>query len=858
MLVANVRSLLNKIDELTALSQNVDPSIMALSETWLKPDVPDSIVNVPGYDLFRQDRERRLGGGVAVFFRPELNVTPLCFDSHPDFFESLWFFLPLPQVLFVCLYIPPVPSVNRSPEIVNFLQQNIDRFLNQGIGNYLILCGDFNQLPLLTLCSNNDLSALVRQPTRGMNILDNILISEEISCLSSVTVESPIGSSDHNTVICTFKSDLQNCPVETKESRFLFDLRASHVQRFLDYLNEVNWNEFYVASYTVDEKARIFEETLQLCILETIPIKEIPLSNNDKPWITSLIKELITCRWKAFRSRDFAEYLRLKQKVKDEIKKAKLAWGRRARRTPKDLWNVVNKVGGLKRRKPLDCLIQKYASTARAANAINKALMSVFTQNQVSLPQPSCNAQCEKLYLSTEEVENELRRLKSGSAPGCDGIPTLLYKVSASILARPLAHLFNVSIQEAQFPSSWKHAHVVPVPKVRNPEETDLRPISLLPVPSKVFERLLARHVYSYFLSAFGPNQHGGRSGASTETALIVLHDRLTAMLECSDVCGAQLVTYDMTKAFDKLSHGVILNKLEYFHFPQFFINLMVSYLSDRTQSVKINNVISERVSVTSGVPQGSVLGPLLFNATCGDLQKVHSSTEMVKYVDDITICSPLFDSNYTLLVDENENILRWAQNNGLVINRKKCKTLVVKRKPCCKSVLLPEIETVSTFKILGVIWNDKLTWKSHVHHVSRIFAQRLYCLRVIKGFVSQRELFEVYTCVLRSVLEYCSPLFVGMPVGLSEDLEKLQRRAHKILCGMNCENQCLEALRSRRITRSFKLFNQSFDHASPLHRLTPSFSQRSGRIIVPFCKTNRRRASFFNFMSNLCNGFFQ
>ena len=182
----------------------------------------------------------------------------------------------------------------------------------------------------------------------------------------------------------------------------------------------------------------------------------------------------------------------------------------------------------------------------------------------------------------------------------------------------------------------------MPVPKISKPTIHDLRPISLLPVPSKILERLITTQLTDYFTVAAGANQHGGIRGSSTTTASIVIHEQVTKMLDDIDVTGVQIMAYDLKKAFDSLGHAVILKRLIDCHFPPYFVNLMSSYLFDRTQSVRVDTSISEVVHVTSGISQGSVFGPLLFNAVCGGLKPLNSKYSIIKYIDDITICVPL------------------------------------------------------------------------------------------------------------------------------------------------------------------------------------------------------------------------
>jgi hypothetical protein len=270
----------------------------------------------------------------------------------------------------------------------------------------------------------------------------------------------------------------------------------------------------------------------------------------------------------------------LKTKVKCEITKAKLEWGLRAKRSSKDLWRVVNISSGRKDNS-LNSVLGNFDSVESAANAMNSFFASVFTQADAN----SCTTQINTMnvsdigHLTVTTVYHQLLKLKIGKAPGPGDIPVLLYKKAAVFLSEPLTHLFNVCLTRGQFPTSWKLAHIIPIPKSPKPDINELRPISLLATLSKVFEKILANSVLENIKHYSGREQHGGLPGRSTVTASILVHDHVTRLLETENVDAVQVISYDITKAFDKLSHSIIIRRLTECHFPRNFITLVESYL---------------------------------------------------------------------------------------------------------------------------------------------------------------------------------------------------------------------------------------------------------------------------------------
>ena len=412
-------------------------------------------------------------------------------------------------------------------------------------------------------------------------------------------------------------------------------------------------------------------------------ITVVKLSGNEKPWLTPAIKHLINLRWAAFRDRDFVRYMSFKLKVQKEIAKAKLRWGLRAKRSAKDLWKVTKNVIG-QSKVSMSSILNKFPTQIDAANAINTVFSHVFNPSSLSTPNgSSCPVDLRHPTIHVHAVFQELKKLKPGKSCGPDRIPSLFYKEAAVFLAEPLTHLFNMCLSQGLFPSFWKRAHVVPIPKKRNPTERDLRPISLLSTPSKIFEKILSIYLRNQFRDAADREQHGGIVGRSTSTALITVHDCLTRLMDRDDISGAQLIAYDISKAFDKLSGKVVISQLQQSNFPPFFVHLMSSYLSNRSQCVKLNGAFSESLPVTSGVPQGSVLGPLLFLTVMGTLEKRYPETGLVKFMDDVTLVVPIMKacSNHNVN-EEDDNFRSWADRVGLTINETKSKCIVYQRSP--------------------------------------------------------------------------------------------------------------------------------------------------------------------------------
>jgi len=202
--------------------------------------------------------------------------------------------------------------------------------------------------------------------------------------------------------------------------------------------------------------------------------------------------------------------------------------------------------------------------------------------------------------VTEEQVLSEILIYPNNKAPGYDEVPNCLYKAVANSIAQPLCYIFNLSARSGIFPTCWKHAKVVALPKCKNPAINDLRPISLLPFCAKIFEKLIFKNSKRMFIDNFGPHQYGFRPHSSTCNALISLHDHITSHCDSKGATGVEVIAFDFSKAFDKLNHNTILSRLFLCKFPIALIRWITSYFSNRTQHVCLGNWVSNIVQVTS------------------------------------------------------------------------------------------------------------------------------------------------------------------------------------------------------------------------------------------------------------------
>ena len=662
IMLANVQSLLPKIDELDLILSIKRPNVFCITETWLTEDIDTNIIQPECYCVCRNDRTRRRGGGTAIFVRNDETYRHLQMTLGTGIeneFEVTMVELFRHQMFLFCLYIPPSLNVSLLLDIQDWLVSEVDRLLSEKSFHHVILVGDFNRFDVNQLCTELDLFDLIVNPTRKNNVLDHILISRGLSpvyCRDNVEYMSPIGRADHMT-LCTRPSTSYDgsTHLADRRTRCVYDFRHSNLCKLHEEIVNVSWNEILKDEDNVSHQSHVFHQKLTDAIKLTIPTKMVPVSPYDKEWMTPTTKMLIHERWHAYRTKNWDEYNYLKNKVKAEIAKAKQLWADRMRETPLGLWRLVklNRCG--RQTDGFDQMIEEFGNAKNVLEELVSSFTATLTPDEVCSEEESDVFQKRitddgwSFVIEEEEVFRYLSKLKARKSSGDNLVPNRVYSTLADCLARPLASIFNSCIKQRQFPDLWKQGIIIPVPKTKPAVLSKLRQIALLCPVSKIFEKLIMKNAREAIDKSYCSSQHGFRKGASTTTALIGLIHHVLQSSDDKLVSCVAIVSFDFTQAFDKVSHSLLLQRLTDCNLPCGLIMLLNSYLCNRFSRVRLRGIISKRFPVMCGVPQGSVLGPPLFCIFTSDYQPKHTLTKVIKYADDLSLVIPFANGDPTL-----------------------------------------------------------------------------------------------------------------------------------------------------------------------------------------------------------------
>jgi len=629
LLLCNARSILPKLDELTALLSTTSADLVAITETWLHDDIDDGLLEINGFDIHRKDRIDSRGGGVCLYVNNDIS-TKRRFDLEDPQFECMWLTLrpkrlprPLSGIAVCVVYHPPGRPAESHKDLNNYLITTTDVIRNKHPDHGIILLGDFNDFDVSNLASSHTLRQVVQQPTRDSAVLDLILTNMH-SIYSNPIILAPLGASDHNIVQwlprITNKQPNRGKCVKRSVRRY----PQSGIDEFGRWLTAHDWFSELGPNPTVDDLTTSFTTQLTDAIDRTFPVKTTKSHQTDKPWITHNIKMMIKDRQKAFHSGNTLQWRSLKYKVQHEIAKKKRSYYKNKVDHLKNddcrkWWNIINRMSGRSAKSP-DFVLERDGKTMcqqELANSLNDFYASVNADipllNTEIIPAFLPAAE-EVPKLHPHDVCKKLLAVKSSKAHGPDEIPCRIVKEFAYELAEPVTTIFNNSLRSGIVPAAWKESNIVPIVKVNPPkDEGDTRPISLTPCLSKVLEDYVVTWLLLDVRDKIDPNQYGCLKGNSTTYCLL---DMIHTWLSHLDPPNRhlRLCFLDFSKAFDRIGYNILIDRLLDLGVRRCLIPWIIDFLSNRRQRVKLTKAFSDWLPVTAGVPQGTKLGPIVPN----------------------------------------------------------------------------------------------------------------------------------------------------------------------------------------------------------------------------------------------------
>lgn len=810
----NIQSVFPKLDNISAEYSCHD--ILSFTESWLKPSVSSDSLKLPGYKLpFRRDRPDRLGGGVIIYVKDDVNCK-LRQNLQIGSIECIWLELRLKhkKLLYGTFYIPPHSSQNVWDEF----EQSVDLALDSNCD--IIITGDFNinmlgnqKARLDNVLTQFSLYQLITNPTyvteHSSSLLDLILVNNP-HCILTTEVGPPlleqvryhmptVGIINHpNKLVKAFKRKI-----------FLYD--RGNYNMYRQQLAVFDWDALFVDNDTDSITGKITDEILQAAN-KCIPNRIITVRKDNPPWLTSRIKRCIRRKNRLHRKAkrtntptDWGKFRTARNKCNKEVVSAKMVYYADISEKIKsetvgarNWWSLVKSLVGDKNNRsipPIDSNGELISDDSVKSELFNNFFSEQSRLNDGDKIPPDItdlqNDGLHQVIITETEVEDILKTLDTSKATGPDLINPRLLKEASDILKRPLCKLFNLSLSKCYFPSDWKNANVIPVFKKDCPSFVkNYRPISLISVIGKVMERCVYKHVYNFLLEngIITFNQSGFTPGDSAINQLLFITNEFGKALD--EGKEIRVVFCDISKAFDRVWHKGLLKKLKSIGIRGSLLSWMESYLSNRKQRVVINGCSSDWRKICAGVPQGSILGPLFFIIFINDIvTDINSSIKL--FADDtslyLIVDDPLDTSN--MLNSDLNKIHEWSMRWLVKFNPEKTESMVISRKlhrPLHPPLLMDGtiINTVSNHIHLGLEISNDGTWAKHIDMISKKAFARLNILRKFKFILDRGILEKIYLSFVRPLLEYGDVIWDNNSVQSINKLEGIQTEAARIITG--------------------------------------------------------------------------
>ena len=848
----NIRSFYRHIDEFTSLLQTANylPDIIILSETWLTNENKEyAILN--GYQSKHVIREIGCSGGISVFYANELNIevlNELCLCNSSIECCAMKLTMHAKVYYIVGIYRPhsgtaetfTAELVEIFTKIPNFIQQNI------------ILLGDFNinlletsRIPTQVLCNfmrANYLSPVINRATRyspnpsiNPSLLDHIWVNFMGNCFNSGLILAD--HTDHCPIFINISSLTSN---ETLTKVHFRDYSDNCVNEFRNELILVNWNFDRFAN--LNEQMQSFDATIDRLFQKCFPkrTKLVGNSHLHKPWITPAILKSIKTKsnyFKLYRQGIITRNVNdaYKKKLTKVIKSAKkqyfFNYFNSCRNDVKRSWKGIKTLIGnnsndngkklhikntdgelVSDEREISNIFNDYFSTI--AQRLNDQIPQLNNGNYVN----PINQNMNSMYLypvTTNECSNIITNLKN-SYYGMNKMSSIILKKVKDILVHPLTQLINYSFSTGVFPDALKIACVTPVYKSGDKtDKNNYRPISVIPLFGKIAEKCMYTRLSTFFkkFSILSVHQFGFRQKKSCFDAISSVTEYIYQALNQEKFVISLFI--DLKKAYDTVNHEILLGKLYSYGIRGVVLKWFTCYLNNRIQRVKIGNFFSDYRSMSIGVPQGSVLGSLLFLAYINDLPNVSSILHSVLFADDT--CFVLSGINSSNLIEsfnrELEKVGRWLIGNRLSLNF--TKTVAInfsKRKSVISNIKIEnhDICFVDCTKYLGVFIDRNLTFTRHIDHICNKISKSIGVMFRISPSTPEFILLRLYYTLVQPYMFYCNVVWGG---GADVHINKiliLQKRAVRVVTHSDYLEHTGHLFQNLRLLKIHSIYNYS------------------------------------------------
>jgi hypothetical protein len=828
----NIRSSSKNFSELESFLEVIQFkfTVIGITESWLS-DTNADCFGIEGYQHIYACRKHRRGGGLSMYIQNGYTVN--CRHDLDIMNESL-------EVMFVELlkgetgleknaiiglvYRPPNQDVNI---FVDTITEKLSQVRNEH--KIMFLMGDFNvnilnheeHIPtseFLECMYSNSMFPLISKPTRitkdTATLIDNIFVTSnyvESSILNGMFVTQ---ISDHLPVFTICYKNKVNTRSQSYENRHI---TSQNLNKFIEKLRFTDWSDI-CNNLDGPSAFNSFYSLFRKIYDECFPIKTLIIKDNyknRKPWLSDGMKDSIKLKnllylkqLKSPTEKNIKEYKNYKNYLSKILRSAERNYYdsiiQQNKNNSKKLWSVMKQVIGKGKSSKLPSQF-KFENRLESneeiiANTFNRYFVNIGNNLAKKIPATNVDPlsyiksnNLHSIYLKdveSNEVKRVILNLKN-SCPGFDGITAEVIKKTYKYYLTPLIHVLKLSFTQGFFPDYLKQARVVPIFKSGDVMSiSNYRPVSILPVFSKIFERLMYDRLISFLEkhSILYDYQFGFRQHYSTAMAVTTLTDKILSAIDNSQIVIG--VFLDFQKAFDTVNHNILLKKLAKYGIRGTALKWLECYLCKRMQFVSYGVVNSSSESVSCGVPQGSILGPLLFLLYINDIVNVSSVLTPIVYADDtnVFIKGSSIDIMAKTLNEELSKLFLWLTCNKLSLNVNKTHYMIFKtrnrRIGTFDDIIINSnmIDRVESTKFVGVMIDAEMKWESHIKYVKSKVAKGIGIISKARKSLPRSSLITLYYTMIYPYLTYCIEAWGNAAQIHVSSLYKLQKRAIRVI----------------------------------------------------------------------------
>ena len=830
----NCRSVANKEEELEDIIIKLDPDIIPITETWLDDSAPKQTSVPAGYKIIRKDRSesfkqkygRNRGGGVAILYKENLKVEMNKYTTDPTE-EILWCQVKCKDSFMLgVVYRAEYTDILQEDGEECKLEENIRKVTE--LSSKVIVTGDFNidisddahknTQSLKLIYGAHGLKQHINKPTRidkqtsKPTIIDHVWATEDSNLIKATGTF--VALSDHLGQYIKLNQS------KSPEEKFKIKFRDYRNYNESDFNSELQTN---IVNSEIEQHLQINDvntatETLIKVIQETAdvhaPLVEKTLSNKKRgiPWFTQELKELIQtkneliqdmynhgCQSYNKRIKSISNTItQMKRNLKHKYLSEKLD---EAQNDTKKCWDVLNMATN---RTKVKESIEPENITQEKANQHNKYFASIGIEIQKKLgiqriETPSTENeenQAPKFEFSAENpeaIEKLIDNIRIDVATGEDNIGARLIKDMKHTISPILTRIINIGYECNTFPDCMKKASIKVIHKKDSTEDiSNYRPISILPTISKIFERAAVNQIVNYLETnnLLSNCQHAYRKHHSTITCLFELVNYVYSMIDNKRLTA--IASLDLSKAFDSISHELMLEKLYKLGLGRNTTSWISSYLTNRKQVIKFRHFTSGEEIILSGVPQGSILGPLLFLCFTNDLfNEFQEDCKIIAYADDTQIVVTARKMEH--LKRKVEEVItaaqRWYKNNSMKNNIGKTEVLVFNTNQNITINVVDDgkpvkIKSKGHIKVLGVILDSNLNWSHQVNAVKKKAFNVTRNIHRINHLLNLKNRLKLYHAIISPQFSYGDIIWGGCRQIDSKRLQSVQNFAAKSITG--------------------------------------------------------------------------